>query len=99
MKGPESAVIETAGVHHIVRGLAVGSLGMSFFAFLVWWWVPFGFLVACAAAGMAVVSILMGVRTKAQGLHYPLGAIALAVLTTNAALVATKFANVAFLEL
>ncbi len=99
MKGPESALIETTEVHHIIRGLAVGSLGMSFFAFLVWWWIPFGFLVAGAATVMAVSSIAMGIRTKERGLYYPLGAIALAVLSTNAALVAAKYANLAFLEL
>lgn len=98
MKGPESALIETHEVHHVVRGLAVGSFGMSFFAFCVWWWIPFGFLVASAAAIMATLSIILGVRTVERGLYYPLGAIALSILSTNAALFTAKFANTVFLE-
>jgi hypothetical protein len=99
MKGPESASIETHELSAPVRGLAVGSFGMGFFAFLVWWWVPFGFLLAIASTIMATLSIILGVRTKERGLYFALGAMAMAICTTSAALIATKFANLAFLEL
>ncbi|WP_020471291.1 hypothetical protein [Zavarzinella formosa] len=98
MKGPESALIETTEVHHIIRGLAVGSFGMSFFSFLVFWWIPFGFLVSSAAGVMALTSIALGIRTKERGLYYPLGAIALTIITTHAALLSMKFTNVLFLD-
>lgn len=98
MKGPESALIETTEVNHVVRGLAVGSFGMSFFALLVFWWIPFGFLVASAAAVMAVVSIALGIRTVNRGLYYPMGAIALSIISTNAALISMKYTHILYFD-
>lgn len=98
MKGPESAMIETHELHAVTRGLAVASFGMSFFASLVFWWIPFGFLLAGAATALAGLSILLGVRTVARGLYYPLGAIALAGATATMALLCTKLSHLIFVE-
>jgi hypothetical protein len=98
MKGPESAMIETHELRAPVRGLAVASFGMSFFALLVFWWIPFGFLLAVAATTLAVVSILMGVRTVARGLNYALGGILVSGIAATTALLSTKLSGWIFVE-
>ena len=98
MKGPESAMIETHELHAVVRGLAVASFGMSFFASLVFWWIPFGFLLCGAATTLATLSILLGVRTKARGLYFALGAYALSGAAATTALLCTKLSHLIFVE-
>ena len=72
MKGPESAMIEVHELPAPVRGLAVASFGMSFFALLVFWWIPFGFLLsAVPPPASGVLSILLGVRTGPAGFTTP----------------------------
>jgi hypothetical protein len=98
MKGPESALIETHELHATVRGLAVASFGMSFFANLVFWWIPFGFLLAGAATTLGLLAILLGVRTRARGLYYALGGIALSGMAATNALLTTKLSHWLFVE-
>ena len=98
MKGPESAMIETHELSAPVRGLAVASFGMSFFALLVFWWIPFGFFLSVAATTLAVVSIAMGVRTVARGLYYALGGIAVSGIAATTALLSTKLSGWIFVE-
>ena len=98
MKGPESAMIEVHELHATVRGLAVVSFGMSFFALLVHWWIPFGFLLSAAAATLAILSIILGVRTRARGLYYALGGIALSGIAATTALLETKLSHWLFVE-
>jgi hypothetical protein len=98
MKGPESAMIEVHELHATVRGLAVASFGMSFFAMLVFWWIPFGFLLSGAATTLAVLSIILGVRTRARGLFYALGGIAISGIAATNALLATKLSSWLFVE-
>ena len=98
MKGPESAMIEVHELHATVRGLAVASFGMSFFALLVHWWIPFGFLLAGAATSLAVLSMILGVRTRARGLFYALGGIALSGITATLSLLTTKLSPWLFVE-
>jgi len=98
MKGPESALIETHELHAPVRGLAVTSLGMSFFANLVFWWIPFGFLLAGAATTFGFLAILLGVRTRARGLYYALGGILLSGIAATNALLTTKLSPWLFVE-
>jgi hypothetical protein len=98
MKGPESAMIEVHELPAPVRGLAVASFGMSFFALLVFWWIPFGFLLGGAATTLAVLSIILGVRTRARGLSYALGGIALSGIAATTALLATKLSHWLFVE-
>jgi hypothetical protein len=98
MKGPESAMIEVHELHATVRGLAVASFGMSFFAMLVFWWIPFGFLLSGAATTLAVLSIILGVRTRARGLFYALGGIAISGIAASQALLTTKLSGLLFVE-
>jgi hypothetical protein len=98
MKGPESAMIEVHELHATVRGLAVASFGMSFFAMLVFWWIPFGFLLAGAATTLAVLSMILGVRTRARGLFYALGGIAVSGIAATTALLCTKLSSWLFVE-
>ena len=98
MKAPESAMIEVHELSGPVRGLAVASFGMSFFALLVFWWIPFGFLLSAAATTLGLLSILLGVRTPARGLYYALGGIAVSAITATSSLVATKLSHWLFVE-
>jgi hypothetical protein len=98
MHGPESAMIEVHELPAPVRGLAVASFGMSFFALLVFWWIPFGFLLSVVAASLGVLSILLGVRTVARGIYYPLGAILLSGIGSTNALLTTKLSSLIFVE-
>jgi hypothetical protein len=98
MKGPESAMIEVHELPAPVRGLAVASFGMSFFALLVFWWIPFGFLLGGAATTLGLLSIILGVRTRARGLYYALGGIALSGIAATTALLATKLSHWLFVE-
>ena len=98
MKGPESAMIEVHELPAVTRGLAVASFGMSFFALLVFWWIPFGFLLAAAATTLAIVSIILGVRTVARGLYYALGGILVSGIAATTALLSTKLSHWLFVE-
>ena len=98
MKGPESALIETHELHATVRGLAVASFGMSFFANLVFWWIPFGFLLGGAATTLGLLSIILGVRTRARGLYYALAGIALSAIAATNALLTTKLSPWLFVQ-
>jgi len=98
MKGPESAMIEVHEVPAVTRGLAVASFGMSFFALLVFWWIPFGFLLSAAATTLAVLSILLGVRTVARGLYYALGGIVVAGVAATSALLTTTLSHWLFVQ-
>ena len=98
MKGPESAMIEVHELSAPVRGLAVASFGMSFFSLLVFWWIPFGFLLGGAATGLGILSIILGVRTRARGLYYALGGIALSGIAAGTALLCTKLSSALFVE-
>ena len=98
MKGPEAAIIETHELPAPVRGLAVASFGLSFFALLVFWWIPFGFLLSAAATTLAIVSIILGVRTVARGLYYALGGILVSGIAATTALLSTKLSHWLFVE-
>lgn len=98
MKGPESATIEVDEVPAQVRGLAVASFGMSFFALLVFWLIPWGFLLGLAAIILGALSILLGVRTVDRGIYLPLGAMLLASIGMTMALLTTKLSHWIFVE-
>jgi len=98
MKGPESAMIEVHELPAVTRGLAVASFGMSFFALLGFWWIPVGCLLAAAATTLAVVSILLGVRTVPRGLYYALGGILVSGIAATTALLSTKLSHWLFVE-
>lgn len=98
MKGPESAVIEVHELPAPIRGLALVSFSMSFFAMLVFWWIPFGFLLAGAASGLAVLSMALGVRTVARGVYFPLGGLLISGTAMTAALMSSKLNWLFFLE-
>ena len=98
MRGPESAVIEVDELPAPVRGLAVTSFGMSFFALLVFWWIPFGFLLGFVASSLGILSIILGVRTRARGIIYPLAGIVLSGIAATNALLTTRLSSLIFVE-
>ena len=98
MKGPEAALIEVHEVPAQVRGLAVASFGMSFFALIVFWWIPFGFLLGVASTTLAIASFIFGVRTPARGLYYALGGMFISGIACTTALLTTKLSSWIFVE-
>lgn len=98
MKSPESAMIEVDELSAPVRGLAVTSFGMSFFAMLVFWWIPFGILLGTAATSLGILSIILGVRTKARGIYYPLSGILISGFAITMALLTTKLSEFIFIR-
>jgi hypothetical protein len=98
MQGPESATIEVHELPAQVRGLAVAAFAMSFFSLLVFWLIPWGFLLGLASTILAALSIALGVRTVDRGLYLPLGAIFLAGTSMTMALLTTKWSHWLFVE-
>ena len=98
MRGPESALIEVDELPAPVRGLAIASFGMSFFALLVFWWIPFGFFLSVVASSLGVLSIILGVRTRARGILYPLSAIIISGIASTNALLTTRLSSLIFVE-
>jgi hypothetical protein len=98
MKGPESAVIEVHELPAQIRGLALASFSMSFFSMLIFWLIPWGFTIAIAGSGLAVLSMLLGVRTVARGVYFPIGGLLCAGATITGALLTTKLNWLFFLE-
>lgn len=96
MNAPESAMIEVHELPAPVRGLAVASFGMSYFSLLVFWWIPFGFLLALAASSLGILSIILGVRTKARGIYYPISGILISGIASTHALLTTKLSELIF---
>jgi hypothetical protein len=81
-----------------IRGLAVASFGISFFAMLVFWWIPFGFLLSVAATTLGLLSIILGVRTRARGIYYALGGILVSGIAATNALLATQLSHLFFVR-
>ncbi|HJZ94584.1 MAG TPA: hypothetical protein VKE40_27205 [Gemmataceae bacterium] len=98
MQGPESATIEVHEVPAQIRGLAVGAFAMSFFSLLVFWLIPWGFLLGLASIILGALSIALGVRTVNRGLYLPLGAVLVAGTSMTMALLTTKLSHWIFVE-
>lgn len=96
MKGPESAVIETT-LPAQIRGLALVSFSMNFLGLITFWIFPYGMCLAAAGSLLGVISILLGVRTRAQGILYPLGGMALASFTIGAGLLISMYTDYVFI--
>jgi hypothetical protein len=95
MKGPESAVIDTE-LPAQIRGLALVSFSMNFLGLLVFWIFPFGMCLAIVGSSLGALSIALGVRTKAQGIYFPLGGMLIAGVTIGGGLTASLFADYVF---
>ena len=55
--------------HTTRRAIAVSSLTLGVWGCLVFWWYPFGIMIASTATAMALLSIAMGWRAGKEGQH------------------------------
>ena len=55
--------------HTTRRAIATSSLTLGVWGCLVFWWYPFGILIASAATAMALISIALGWRAGKEGQH------------------------------
>jgi hypothetical protein len=55
------------GYSATVRGIAIASVALGFFAMIVFWWKPFGGMLATVGLTLGVVSLLIGNKGGLRG--------------------------------
>lgn len=50
-----------------MRGLPVASCGLGFFSMVVFWWFPFGMMLATGSIILGAISLLLGIKGSTLG--------------------------------
>ena len=55
---------------YVARGIATASVGMGFFSACVFWWTPFGGILASVGLLLGLISLFRGVKGGLRGENY-----------------------------
>lgn len=64
---PPAPAAPTTGYSAGVRGIAVASVSLGFFSMIVFWWKPFGGLLASVGLVLGLVSLAIGNKGSLRG--------------------------------
>jgi hypothetical protein len=78
---------------HVARGLATASVGLGFFSMVVFWWYPFGLMLASAGLFFGLVCLGLRVRGR-EGQNMALVGATLSALSFGAIITLTKVLHV-----
>ncbi len=78
------------------RGLATASLSFGLWGSLVFFWYPFGFMIASLGIVFALISIVMGYRAGDKGEHLAWLGLFFGLVGTGSSVAAYRFMQVAF---
>ncbi len=67
LKHTDPAVMTGRYTHPAVRGLAVASVSLGFFSSVVFWWYPFGMMLASVGLTLGLISLAIGNRGGFKG--------------------------------
>ena len=70
------AVTPTRIVQPIAGGMAGASIGLGFFSSIVFWWYPFGPILATVGLILGIITMVRGVRGP-RGENFPLAGVAI----------------------
>ena len=73
-----------------MRGLATSSFCLACWANLVFWWYPFGIMVAVLSLVFGVVTLALGVRSGRHGENLALGGVILSIIAITNSFVAYR---------
>ena len=69
---PPTRAAAAPGFSATVRGIAVASVSLGFFSMIVFWWKPFGGLLASVGFILGLVSLAIGNKGGLRGENYAL---------------------------
>jgi hypothetical protein len=69
---PSPAPAATVGYSATVRGIAIASVALGFFSMIVFWWKPFGGLLASTGFILGLFSLAIGNKGGLRGENYAL---------------------------
>lgn len=69
---PSPAPAAAAGYSATVRGIAVASVALGFFSMIVFWWKPFGGLLASVGLTLGLISLAIGNKGGLRGENFAL---------------------------
>jgi len=78
------------------RGFATASLSFGLWGSLVFWWYPFGFMIASLGVTFAIISLLMGFRVGGKGENLAWLGLMFGSIGAGSALTAYRFMQIAF---
>jgi len=91
----ETPVDTTSEVRAPLRGVAVASVALGFFSMCVFWWFPFGFLLACFGFVIGLGCTIVGLKGGMKGENLALLGMGLCAVTIIIDM--TLFNGIAFL--
>jgi hypothetical protein len=62
----------TGGYSATVRGIAIASVSLGFFSMIVFWWKPFGGMLASVGFTLGLISLAIGNKGGLRGENYAL---------------------------
>jgi len=69
---PPTPATAAAGYSASVRGIAVASVALGFFSMIVFWWKPFGGLLAATGLVLGLISLAIGNKGGLRGENFAL---------------------------
>ena len=69
---PSPTPATTTGYSATVRGIAVASVALGFFSMIVFWWKPFGGMLASVGLILGLISLAIGNKGGLRGENYAL---------------------------
>jgi hypothetical protein len=90
----------TVGSAHVLattrRGIATASVSLGMWGLLVFWWYPFGMMIAGVGLTLGLISIALGIRAGKDGEHLAYVGSALGFLGVNFAVVSYRVLQTIF---
>lgn len=97
---PTSTTTPVASDQHVSattrRGFATASVCLGAWGTLVFWWYPFGMMIAGVGFTIGVISLLLGIRAGKDGEHLAWLGTALGFIGLNFSVVSYRFVQLAF---
>ena len=72
MEQTHSTAAPSNGFSPSMRGIAVASVALGFFSMIVFWWKPFGGLLATVGLTLGLISLAIGNKGGLRGENYAL---------------------------
>jgi hypothetical protein len=89
---PSGAPVYTA----TVRGIAVASVGLGFFSMIVFWWKPFGGMLASVGLLLGLISLAIGNKGGLRGENFALAGTAMCAF--NLSIIAAVYFALNFVQ-
>lgn len=93
---PAAQVRITPATATTQRGLATASFSLGFWGMLVFWWYPFGMMIATVGVLLGVITLALGIRAGKDGENLALLGVFLGGTAISMAIAVYRFMQLAF---